>query len=354
MSLVPSGGSSPFQEMLRRDESSQRGEDLNNSSKTLTTLSSSIHSPSITPSSSSASIALSDCEIGSRVAPSYTNTSDSHVYRHVSPKIISNSPSSERVVNSALCARRDTPSKIWQNDCISNRIQNNGSQHSLDSPEYVESPPRLLNIIKQENCVSGNDSTENKRLYGGGHIPSRAFRQLQNDYSNRNVSNSSPASNSSTSSSNHVTEVYIPRVMQQLRLDQRHPSSESVNSLDENIRNGVLDTASAKESVLKELTSQFDPQTSLKKPKAAPGKVFRFLQQQYDDPQDSDFVSMTSSSTELSNNGSPSLSSVSSGIESTQCEIEPKPYAGCRIPGRTFRLLQENMDSHPTVLQARK
>ncbi|KAB7497033.1 hypothetical protein Anas_05371 [Armadillidium nasatum] len=115
---VPSGGSSPFQEMLRRDESSQRGEDPNNSSKTLTNLSSSIHSPSITPSSSSASIALSDCEIGSRVAPSYTNTSDSHVYRHVTPKIISNSPSSERVVNSALCARRDAPSKIWQNDCI--------------------------------------------------------------------------------------------------------------------------------------------------------------------------------------------------------------------------------------------
>lgn len=346
--------------MLRRDESTERGEDPNSSSNiSKKPLSSSTHSL-ITPSSSSTSVALSDCDIGSRVAPSYTNTSDSHVYRHVSPKIISNSPSTERVVNSALCARRDSPSKIWLKDCTFNRLQSCGSQnsigsqHSLDSPEYVESPPRLLNIIKQENSGSGNDSTDNKRLYGGGNIPSRAFRQLQNDYSNRNVSISSPASNSSTSPSNHVTEVYVPRVMQQLRLDQRHPSNESINSLDEHIRKGVLDTASAKESVLKELTSQFDPQMSLKKPKAAPGRVFRYLQEQYDDPQDSDFVSMTSSSNGLSNNDSPSFSSVSSGIESSQSEIEPKPYAGCRIPGRTFRLLQENMDTHPTVLQARK
>lgn len=302
----------------------------------------------------------------SGVSPSYTNTADSPVYRHVIPVMISsNKTKEERVVNSALSAKRDSSPRPWQASGARDL-----SPVAISASRTYSSPARIAPSSQPVNAsnapghrdseASVNNGFNEKRLYGGSSIPSKVFQQLQHDYSNEssaeNYSNPNVRlSRSMTPSSPRITEVHIPRIMQQLHLDQEHHVAEG-----DPYRNGVLETASAKESVLEELTSQFDPQTNLKKPRAAPGRVFRYLQQQYDDPQDSDFASTDSLSTcrNKSDTISPSNAclspSASSEIDSGHYEIEPKPYDGGRIPGRTFRLLQENIGTHPSVLQARK
>lgn len=351
----------------------------------------------------------------------YSQPSNGQMYRNVAPQIVLNGNKNKNIVNSALVKQRESsPSRAWH----STRSESPIVQNSLNA---CEAQSRLLKFISQEAAdnanKNGTNTNEQKSLYGGAKIPSKVFKQLQTEYSD---SSDVPDSKSPTplyDSSNIGADkpklsAGLLRLLQsdynKLQND-RSPSdiennsviSSSFGEMEEYYKNGLMNTAATKESVMKELTTQFDPMTQRRKPRAAPGRVFRYLQQQYDNPNDAEsdqlgpFAngnksfnssnrnnSLTNGNTskfnsptftylqsqyndEADTNNAPALqtdlnkgSCVTDNIDGHDLNslritedgdpILSKPYTGNRIPGRTFKMLQENYATHPSVLQARK
>ncbi|XP_068220641.1 mucin-2-like isoform X18 [Palaemon carinicauda] len=328
---------------------------------------------------------------------SYTIGKDSKVYRHVSPKVIFNG-SKDRVVNSALSNSREPSSPTWKTvnpHPIPTTVPvNRPSQDSAN-----QDSPRLMKIIQGESVAPNPPIECIEKRYEGGHIPSRVFRHLQAEYSSGDPNElQEPMSqyDSKTPSPCYNGSPIPPRVLKSLQntsfdsdvTDGDNPSraSSSLAELDEYYHNGVARTAVTKDTVLKELTAQFDHTGVRKKPKAAPGRVFRYLQSQYDTPEDcleqqnSQTVKDTLKPEPEDNSGfgfrgakvpSPSFKFLQSQYSQEQEQVnpsesepsypdtpelkeEPLPYRGCRVPGRTFRSLQDNVTTHPSVLKPRK
>lgn len=336
------------------------------------------------------------------------------MFRQVAPQVVMKNTKHKNVVNSALTKMREpSPIRLWQT------IPNESQVGPHDNPaKPCDDQSRLLKFISPElNSAAKNEGkrTEPKILYEGAKIPSRAFRQLQSEYSH---SKSEPTFESPIhyeSDGNTDKPKLSAGLLRLLQSDynklqnDRSPSdvennsvvSSSFGEMNEYYNNGMMNTAATKESVLKELTTQFDPVTQRRKPRAAPGRVFRYLQEQYDDRNETcneslnilktngnnrnysncrngltngnttptfnspTFVYLQSQYNDnLENNSSlsklPSVGQASeehlNSLRITE-EVEPvhsKPYLGNRIPGRTFKMLQENYATHPSVLQARK
>ena len=347
------------------------------------------------------------------------------MYKNVVPHINENSKH-RNIVNSALSKQREpSPARPWRSH----------------SAQRCESPPvhpnedqsRILKYISQEaadaaaESLNGqsSDTTDSQKLYGGSKIPSRMFKHLQSEYSN---SSDTTGSMSSTTYDSSVSKpdagdkpklsAGLLRLLQsdynKLYGDQLHADtdnhsviSSTYGEMEEYYKNGLANTAAAKESVLNELTTQFDPVTQQRrKPKAAPGRVFRYLQQQYDSPDEEESnprstprlnshrnsfdrnsnrndensprvmqsptlmylqsqcssdsssgyqakpTSYTNGNRKLSNGDLHDISNLN--IREEGDPVVNKSYVGNRIPGRTFRMLQENYASHPSVFQARK
>jgi len=295
----------------------------------------------------------------------------------------------------------------------------------------------IMSYIGQEvaNVATDANLTDApaKKLYEGGNIPSRVFKHLQSEFSESPSNTTNTVVTNQSQSTNFSDKPRLsPGLLKLLQSDYNKlqndsssfPSlglmrndfsptdadassvvSSSFGEMDEYYKNGIANTASTKENVLKELTSQFDPKLLKRKPKAAPGRVFRYLQQQYDGPEEdsssnADAVDYQARSISTSPNPdivtkrtSPTLEYMNSlnsnhinayrdsGLKCVNKEIyisptcdtinnqndgevshsidegnppQTTPYIGKRIPGRTFRMLQENYDTHPSVLQARK
>jgi len=275
----------------------------------------------------------------------------------------------------------------------------------------------VANVAADANVLDGSA----KKLYDGGKIPSRVFKHLQSEFSDNQSNSSSPVVANVPQSNTWADKPRLsPGLLKLLQSDYNKlqndcsPTdadnssvvSSSFGEMDEYYRNGIANTATTKETVLKELTSQFDPKLLTRKPKAAPGRVFRYLQQQYDEPEESEVLNVEASeykgkgstspntSNDVTKRTSPTLEYMNSlnscndnayrdsGLRCINREIyvsqpnetvknsgdsyenshsidegnapQTTPYVGKRIPGRTFRMLQENYDTHPSVLQARK
>lgn len=367
----------------------------------------SVLSPSITLTETNDTSSDSGISSPSKISPSYTTTKDSRVYRNVSPKITFTGQRNTHIVNSALSNAKDpsSPSSpTWKSPSFSHspRSQSPVCQ-SQSLPKSAEEDhdsgsdsPRLMKIIRQESTSPQNT----ERRYEGAHIPSRVFRHLQTEYpasSNENNELQEPKVrvNSKSPSPRYDGSPIPPRVFKSLQnetnssfdsdtTDGDTPSraSSSFAELEEYYHNGVANTACSKDTVLKELTSQFDSTGFKKKPRAAPGKVFRYLQNQYDTPSD------TQPEQQQDNLQTPSDECPSFGYRGSKVpspsfrflqnqyhqqteeevpqdnepltpdapthEVEPTPYRGGRIPGKTFKFLQDNITTHPSVLQARK
>ena len=366
--------------------------------------------------------------------------------------------------SSASVTRESSPFRRMDSNSSSGTYRRGSNSSSgTNSPTSVKEANQnsdgvdgMMKYISKEaaNVASANnalDASDNK-LYGGSKIPSRLFQHLQSEFS------------SDSSQSNSTTTTPVPEILSVSTEDKPHLSpgllkllqsdynklqndrrtsspsesclSSSYGEMEEYYNNGIVaDTAATKESVLKELVNQFDPTCTLKrKPKAAPGRVFRYLQQTYDDQDDSvDSRNVLSSSRRSSPNSldrgcnnnkgtvtasvildndsllkpdddkdsrsahrSPTFNYLrnqyknnemndknENGLKkvvsrdlkkySTNYEdehdrhnlnslqmsedgepIQNKAYIGKRIPGRTFKMLQENYDTHPSVMQARK
>lgn len=333
---------------------------------------------------------------------SYMCVKDSKVYRNVSPKIMFNG-TKDRVVNSALSNAREPSSPTWkispQNTAPFNQSLSESDTAVVDGSGDQDSP-RLLKIIREES-VSPNPRQEQciERRYEGGHIPSRVFRHLQSEYSGDSNELQEPKSrlNSKSPSPRYEGGSIPPRVLRSIQneantsfdsdtTDGENASraSSSMAELDEYYHNGMAHTAVTKDTVLKELTSQFDQAGIRKKPKAAPGRVFRYLQAQYDTPeefadQQNTRVSADASKPEQEATAgfgyrgpkvpSPSFRFLQNQYSqqeeqpvteevyipnAPELKEEPTPYHGCRVPGRTFRSLQDNVATHPSVLKPRK
>ncbi|KAK7074478.1 hypothetical protein SK128_022380 [Halocaridina rubra] len=327
---------------------------------------------------------------------SYTCGKDSKVYRNVSPKIVVNGKR-ERVVNSALCNTKEPSSPTWKilSDfqspiTPSNSLSNDGNNN--------EDSPRILQFTREESISPNPQSTQTvERRYEGGNIPSRVFRQLQSDYPSGNSNElQEPKSRlSSKSPSPHYEGGVIPpRVLKSFQSEvnmsmdsdttdgeNASRASSSMAELDEYYHNGMAHTAVNKDTVLKELASQFDHTGIRKKPKAAPGRVFRYLQAQYDSPEEpldkegpsDNLKPEKGNSVLLGYKGakvpSPSFRFLQSQFNNdeeqpiedncpvpdmTELKEEPAAYRGCRVPGRTFMSLQDNIATHPSVLKPRK
>lgn len=312
----------------------------------------------------------------SKVSPCYTTTKDSKVYRHVSPKVNLNGPKQERVVNSALSAKEPsspfstgTASPTWVNSHTPKFFTSiHPTPTVVKSSEDDQESPRLMKIIRQESTSSQNSQEGTERRYEGGHIPSRVFRHLQTEYAGTSddVNDSKPQGNSDAKG--------IPsRVVKSFQSSGFDSDKSGSQDLDYHC-NGMSRTAAHKDTVLKELTSQFDNMGTRKKPRAAPGKVFRQIQVQYDTPEDQEEPHPE----EIHNFGyrgsklpSPSFRYLQNQYhqqekpeevqrEDTQVhnapeyDHEPLPYQGARLPGRTFKSIQDNMGAHPSVLRPRK
>ncbi|KAG0717462.1 hypothetical protein GWK47_054380 [Chionoecetes opilio] len=355
--------------------------------------------PSLSPSSTHTTTNDSSSDSGifssSKVSPSYTTTEDSRVYRNVSPKVIIKGPKQGRVVNSALSAKEPTSpfsqsvsSPTWKNSHAPKFFSSTHPtpvvvrSNESNGQDLNQECPRLMNIVRQESTSSQNSQEGTERRYEGGHIPSRVFRHLQTEYPD------SPDDNQNVKAQGN-TIVQLPQFEVKAipsRVVRSHQSSgcesdksSSCAELDDCQSNGMTRTAAHKDTVMKELTSQFGDMGTMKKPRAAPGKVFRYLQNQYDTSDDDQHQEVPQQQTEDAHSfgyrgsklPSPSFRFLQNQYhqqespEETFCEDsqvhtapeyeeEPLPYQGARLPGRTFRSIQENMGAHPSVLQPRK
>lgn len=367
----------------------------------------SVLSPSITLTETNDTSSDSGISSPSKISPSYTTTKDSRVYRNVAPKITFTGQRNTHVVNSALSNARDpsSPSSpTWKCPSFSHSPRSHSPvcqspslpKSAEDEHDSGSDSPRLMKIIRQESTSPQNT----ERRYEGAHIPSRVFRHLQTEYpasSGENNELQEPKSrvNSKSPSPRYDGSPIPPRVFKSLQnetnssfdsdtTDGDTPSraSSSFAELEEYYHNGVANTPNAKDTVLKELTTQFDNTGIKKKPRAAPGKVFRYLQTQYDntaDPQpESQPDQLQTPSDEGSSFGykgskvpSPSFRFLQNQYhqqpdeeipkdsdpltpDAPTHEVEPTPYRGGRLPGKTFRFLQDNITTHPSVLQAKK
>lgn len=354
--------------------------------------------PSLSPSSTLTTTNDSSSDSGifspSKVSPSYTTTEDSRVYRHVSPKVTINGSKQERVVNSALSHTKE-PSSPFSQSISSPTWKNNNTPKFFSSthtaPAVVKSTesngqdpdqecPRLMKIIRQESSSSQNSQEGTERRYEGGNIPSRVFRHLQTEYPDSPADNHEvkPQGNSNVQPPHFEVKAIPSRVVKSLQTSGfESDKSSSCGEFDDYHCNGMSRTAAHKDTVLKELTSQFDNMGTRKKPKAAPGKVFRHLQVQYDTPEDDQEASQQQTE-DIHNFGyrgsklpSPSFRFLQNQYHqqerpeetfyedgqvhnAPEYEHEPLPYQGARLPGRTFRSLHDNMGAHPSVLKPRK
>ena len=115
-------------------------------------------------------------------------------------------------------------------------------------------------------------------------------------------------------------------------------SSSTCGEMEEYYKNGLVNTAARtmKENVLQELTSKYDPvNLEPRKPKAAPGKVFRYLQQQYDNEDCSQVPNhsrgtTTSSQSILNGEKTPQFESPSFSFLKNQYNSESSPRASFR------------------------
>lgn len=337
--------------------------------------------PSLSPTSTLVTTNDNSSDSGisspSKVSPSYTTTKDSKVYRHVSPKVNLSGPKQERFVNSALTAKEPsspfstgTASPTWVNSHTSKFFApTHPTPTVVKSHEEEQECPRLMKIIRQESTSSQNSQEGTERRYEGAHIPSRVFRHLQTEYAG-----SSDDATDANTQVNTEPKGIPSRVVRSFQSSGMNPDkSSSCGELDDYQCNGMSRTAAHKDTVLKELTSQFDTMGTRKKPRAAPGKVFRQIQVQYDTPEDQEEPQPE----EVHNFGyrgsklpSPSFrflqnqyhqqkpeevpSEDSQVHNAPEYEHEPLPYQGARLPGRTFRSIQENMGAHPSVLRPRQ
>ncbi|KAF2357422.1 hypothetical protein FHG87_011821 [Trinorchestia longiramus] len=219
-------------------------------------------------------------------------------YKNTAPQIIVNNGMRPKNVNSALTKQREASPSRWQVN-TSNVTHNETPRGS--SP-LVDDQSRLLKFISEEAAENANrngtPTMDPKKLYGGAKIPSRVFKHLQTEFSDASVSAKPPIKTRENSSPIGADKPQLSagllRLLQsdqnQLRQDKSDGDGSCVSSsygeMDEYYNNGMANTAARKESVLRELTTQFDPFTECRKPKAAPGKVFRYLQQQYGSPDD--------------------------------------------------------------------
>lgn len=374
------------------------------------------------PSSSSAFSNVSNSSESTNGFASYSQPLSASTYKSVAPQIVINNGLKTRNVNSALTKHREASPSRWH----VNTSNVNHNETPRGSSPVVDEQSRLLKFIGEEAAdnanKTGTPTMEPKKLYGGAKIPSRVFKQLQTEFSDASDSSSSkspsPYENSGdVGGDKPQLSAGLLRLLQsdQNKLQNDRSSndgscvSSSYGEMDEYYNNGMANTAARKESVLKELTTQFDPFTERRKPRAAPGKVFKYLQQQYDTPEDQidsqhtnihRHGSFDSNTTPVVTNmvtqpkpsrfNSPSFnflqnqykednqnsrvnnptvrrlssdkgSSVENPHDLTSLKIteegdpvHSKPYIGQRIPGKTFRMLQENYANHPSVLQARK
>lgn len=374
-------------------------------------------SPSLSsfPSSSSRFTSSLPSEERSNSFANYSQPASAPLFRNVAPQIVLNDGNKHNiVVNSALAKQRDASvSRPWHTS--SSRSE---SPVNIASANPTADQSRLLKFISQEVAVNANkngvETAEPKKLYGGAKIPSRVFKQLQNDYSENSespdlkseslVENTKPIGCDKPKLSAGLLRL-LQSDYNKLQNDQSSSDvennsviSSSYGELEEFFNNGMVNTAATKEHVLKELTTQFDPITERRKPRAAPGKVFRYLQQQYDEPENTklaapptysngsngnrnnsishscnekrnhspSFAYLQSkynsdaedSPTEIENTNSESSDTEVDGMSSLQmtegAPLHSKAYSGNRVPGRTFRMLQENHTIHPSVMQARK
>ncbi|XP_018007346.1 uncharacterized protein LOC108665130 [Hyalella azteca] len=366
-------------------------------------------SPSVSPvtyrpSNSSSSVEMNSSNKTNGFA-SYSQPLSGQTYKTVAPHIVVSNLSQPKIVNSALSKQRAASPSRWH--------VSTSNASTADSPRgpspLAEDQSRLRKFLSEEAAANANSNgrldKEPKKLYDGAHIPSRVFRQLQSEFSD---SSETPSANNPTPCKVSV-KIDKPELsaglLRLLQSDQNKLQNDNIShnggdascvstfrvELDEYHNNGMANTAVRKESVLKELTTQFES-SERKKPRAAPGKVFRYLQQTYDSPEDDNDSEPNMSDTNglkknedyprknsLDNRSKTSrFHSPSFNILQTQYKddesnarvdphdltslkiteegdpIHSKPYVGQRIPGKTFRMLQENYASHPSVLQARK
>lgn len=239
-----------------------------------------------------------------------------------------------------------------------------------------------MKIIRQESSSSQNSQEGTERRYEGGHIPSRVFRHLQTEYPDSPTDNHEvkPQGHCNVQPPHFEAKAIPPRVVKSHQTSGfESDKSNSCGELNDYHCNGMSRTAAHKDTVLKELTSQFDNMGTRKKPRAAPGKVFRHLQVQYDTPEDDEPQEAPQQQSEDAHTfgyrgsklPSPSFRFLQNQYHqqerpeeifyedgqvhnSPEYEHEPLPYQGARLPGRTFKSLQDNMGAHPSVLKPRK
>ncbi|MPC29988.1 hypothetical protein E2C01_023242 [Portunus trituberculatus] len=341
-------------------------------------------SPSSTPTTTNDSSSDSGIFSPSKVSPSYTTTEDSKVYRHVSPKVTTVKTKQEHVVNPAL-SQKSVTSPTWKNSHAPKFFSSHPTPTVIKSQEsngqdLSQESPRVIKIMRQESTSSQNSQEGTEVRYEGGHIPSRVFRHLQTEYPDSSADNHmvKPQENSNIQPP-HIEVKAIPsRVVKSHQTSGlESDKSSSFGELDYHC-NGMSSTAAHKDTVLKELTSQFGSMGVRKKPRAAPGRVFRHLQDQYDTPEDDHQQEVPQQQTEDapsfgyrgSKLPSPSFKFLQNQYhqqdrpEETFCEgeqthnapeyeEEPLPYQGARLPGRTFKSLQDNMGAHPSVFKPR-
>ncbi|KAK4295271.1 hypothetical protein Pmani_032150 [Petrolisthes manimaculis] len=336
----------------------------------------------------------------SKVSPTYTTTKDSRVYRNVAPKINVNGSKRERIVNSALTHKEpsspysnnsSSSSPTWKVNPATTKFFPPSVSSSSSGQEADRNSPRLMTIIRQESASPQDPPPElTERRYEGGHIPSRVFRHLQSEYPSTPGGEEGDDTNQDSRPRHQGSSPIPPRVIKSLQNQNNannsfeSDASSSYGELDEYYSNGATKTAVNKDTVLKELTSQFDHSLGTrKKPKAAPGRVFKYLQAQYDTPDDPNThyepqqQQQQEEEEEVNSLGyrgsklpSPSFRYLQNQYHQEQqqqqqsvepptpdapnYEDEPMPYRGARTPGRTFRSIQENGAAHPSVFGNRK
>ena len=355
--------------------------------------------PSLSPSSTLTTTNDSSSDSGifssSKVSPSYTTTDDSKVYRNVAPKVTINKSKREHVVNSALSHSKEPTSPFsqsissptWKNSHAPKFFSSHTTPTVVKSTELNgQNPdqecPRLMKIVRQESSSSQNSQEGTERRYEGGHIPSRVFRHLQTEYPDSPANNHEvkPQGNSNVQPPHFEVKAIPSRVVKSFQSSGfESDKSNSCEEPEDYCCNGMSRTAAHKNIVLNELTSQFENMGTRKKPKAAPGKVFRHLQDQYDTPMDDQHEEVHQHQAEdvhtfgyrgsklpspsfrfLQNQYHQQEKPEETFYEDTQVhnapeyEHEPLPYQGARLPGRTFRSIQDNMGAHPSVLKPRK
>ena len=318
-------------------------------------------------------------EAVSIITPSYTTTKDSKVYRNVVPKFNLSKATDNRIVNSALSNKRDPESpRLWRNSSRSQSPFSTSSGPSTPTSESIVSPglesPRIMRLVRTDSNNSSkdgtNDNIEEKRLYDGGKIPSRAFRQLQTSY----AENSNQKSNfvqKNPSLTNQCLKSNVNTVGEKLK------SVPTVTLTNQNNTSRNTNAGSMKPSVIKELSTQFDSVDNHKKPKAAPGRVFKQLQDRYDNDDSSSNPSdktdenspipcyqgsrLPSASFRFlqskyneddSDTSNDNISNQTNNKTTESYEEEQNPSIRC--PGKTFKSLQDNVAAHPSIFEARR